>query len=191
MAMNAYYIPDGPKNLALIFTDVDFSKVTEYYVEAGNGSDVIATTPVYKVEKPCGDSIRIAFVNYLGAMDYITCCRQAIDHDAKSDQVQSPLRYPLVKSQPSISRLNVKSNDTYTVVTDEFNETDLDFLDELFDSPIAWIQWDGTEGQEDSYLPIVIKDATLPKLKADDRFSYETIIQFTFSNDRINIRSNA
>ena len=188
---NVYYIPDGPKNLAGIFTDIDFTKVAEYFVELHDSDDnIIATTPVYPCVKPCDDNVRIHFINYLGGIDAINFERSTVEHDTKSDALQVSPRIPLFKPDHSDGRFNITANDTYTVVTSEFEEDELGWLDELFDAPEAWMEWAGTQGQPASYLPIVISDAKVIKVQAEDRFQYLITVVFTMSNERIIIRSN-
>jgi len=44
--MKAIYIPNGPKNLATLFPDVNFRDVAEYYLELTDSDvNVVATTP--------------------------------------------------------------------------------------------------------------------------------------------------
>ncbi len=94
----------------------------------------------------------------------------------------------MVKSQHSIGRFGVVSNDV-VVGTAIVEEQHMDYYDELLDSPLAWLEWTGTQGQPDDYIPIVISSKKSPKFKQDDRFYYELVVEFTFSHDRSIIRN--
>ena len=112
-----------------------------------------------------------------------------IDHEAKSDSSQVPEQYPLNKPDHAINRFNVSANETYTVKSVAYDESAQAWLTELLDSPMAWMQWKGTQGQPDSYIPIVISDQTLQRRKEDDRFYYEVDLQFTLSHAKFIIRN--
>lgn len=188
----AYYIPNGPKNLATLFPLVDFDNVGRYYVEVKDtNGDVIATSPMNV--QCCGccedDRIRINFLNSLGGIDAINFKLVTQEHESKSSEYEKPIQYPLEKPEHGIGRFNVKSNDTFKVSNNEYSEEDKQWLDEILDSPIAWIQWEGTQGQDDSFIPIVILDKKFEKIKENDRFIYELIIEFKMSHEKFIIRN--
>lgn len=188
----AFYIPNGPKNLQTLFPAVDWENVGRYYVEVKNlDGDVIATSPMNI--QCCGccadDRVRINFLNYLGGIDAIDFKLLIQEHETKSDQYEKPAQYPLEKPEHGMGRFNVKSNDTFKVYNKEYSEVDKDWLDEIIDSPIAWIQWEGTQGQDDSYIPIVIQDKKMEKIKENDRYIYELVFEFTLSHERVIIRN--
>lgn len=183
------YIPNGPKNLQVLFPDVDFSFIENYTTQVTTAIGVAATSTNNVVVNCCEDAIRIHFVNYLGTVDSIQMKLITKEHAATSEEYKKNIAYPLQKPGHALSRYNVKSNDTYTCVTTRYNEEDFNWIDELFDSPLAWIEWKGTQGQPDSYLSIKIIDAKYQKQKEDDRFSYEISLQFILSNDRIIVRN--
>lgn len=192
MATKAYYIPEGTKNLQAIFPLIDFYQVAEYYVELVDILDiVVATTPINRV---CGcehaeDVVRIHFLNALGGIDAVNFKLRTKEHEAKSDSYEKPTQYPLDKTVHSINRFNVKSNDTHLAVTLDYNEEHFDWLDELVDSPLAWMEWAGTQGQPASFLPVVILDKKITKQKEEDRYYYEYEIEFKFSHEKFNIRN--
>ena len=62
-------------------------------------------------------------------------------------------------------------------------EEDVDYFEELFDSPLAWLEWNN------EYLPIVIEDTKFTKRKIEDRYEYETTIDFRYSKEKIIIRN--
>lgn len=187
-----FFIPNGPKNLETLFPLVDFNNVARYYLEVKDiNGDVVATTPMN--EQCCGccddERVRINFLNYLGGIDAIDFKLLTQEHESKSSEFEKPTQYPLEKAVHAIGRNNVKSNDTFKVYNKEYTENDKEWLDEILDSPIAWIQWEGTQGQDDSYIPIVIIDKKFEKIKEKDRFIYELIFEFKLSHEKFIIRN--
>lgn len=188
----AYYIPNGPANLQSIFPAVDFTQVAEYYVDILDDNNVqVATTTMNQI---CGcedddDCIRIFFQNGQGAIDAVNFKVTEKNHEAKSDAYQKPTSYPLVKADHSVNRLNVKSNTTYKAVTIDYNEEDFDWLEQLFDAPLAWIYQPAIQGQAAACLPVVILDQVFPKQKVEDRFTYQVEIEFKLSHEKFIIRN--
>lgn len=188
----AFYIPNGPKNLATLFPLVDFQNVGRYYIEVKDtGGTVIATTPMN--EQCCGccdeERIRLLFLNSLGGIDGIDFKLLVQEHESKSDEFERPTTYPLSKPDHGLNRFNVKSNDTYKIYNNEYSEIDKDWLDELLDSPLAWLQWEGTQSQDDSYLPVMILDKKFEKVKQEDKFIYEITLEFKMSHEKYIIRN--
>lgn len=188
--MKAIYIPTGTKNLSPTFNSINFRDVESYYVElVDQTGDVVATSNIYLPEV-CGDDvIRIHFVNALGAIDSINFHKVSIAGNTSSDQWQRPLADQFSRTAHGASRFNVRSNDRYTVRTTDYQEDDMPWIDELFRSPLAWIEFNDFQGDPDSYLPIVILDKKVEKLKEDDRYTYEVILEFELSHETINIRN--
>lgn len=157
----------------------------------GGGLDdtqiVIATTPNYINEHECDDDIHIHFVNYLGQIDSVPFKLINIEHVVKSELFQVSTKQPLIKNVHGTNRINIKIDEPNTAQA-IFNESDMDWLQELYDSPFTWIEWKGTQGQADDYLPIVISDQKVTKKKVEDRFQYLVDIEFTPSNEKIPIR---
>jgi hypothetical protein len=187
----AYYIPNGPKNLSPLFGTIDFSDIESYFVEVlDEDNSVVASSPLNQIDGCCDDDkIRLHFLNYLGSVDAINFKLLTLEHESKSDALQRAVSYPLNKPTHAGARINVKSNDTYTAVCTDYTEKDKDWIDELFDSPLSWMEWSGIQGQDDSYIPIVILDKKFLKVAQDDRFIYEITIDFQLSHDRFIIRN--
>lgn len=188
----AFYIPNGPKNLQTLFPLVDFNDVAKYYVEVKNANGtVIATSPLNI--QCCGccedDRVRVNFLNGLGGIDAIDFKLLTQEHETKSSEFEKPTQYPLDKPDHGLGRFNVKANDTFKVYNKEYHEEDRQWLDEILDSPVAWIQWEGTQGQADSYLPIVILDKKFEKIKENNRFIYELVFEFKLSHEKVIIRN--
>jgi hypothetical protein len=188
----AYYIPNGPKNLEPVFPGIDFDNIAEYYLELLDDADtVIATTTMNKLEacKDEDDIFRIFFLNSLGAVDGIDLTRKSTEKESKSDSWEKPVQYPLSKPEHAINRSNVKSNKTISLVSYDYEEQDGDWIEELFESPVAWMQWAGTQGQADNFIPVVIVDKKWSKVQENDRFNYEVALEVLMSHERFIIRN--
>lgn len=187
--IKAYYIPSGPKNLKAMFPTLNFDNIDEYYVEVKAAGLTIATTPDFKMEKTCEDDVRIRFLNYSGTIDGINFNLVTDEHEAKSSTMQRPLSIPLTKSSHSIHRYAVKANNILTLSNSSYGEDEMSWINELVDSPLAWIEWKGIQGQPDDYIPIVMMDAKIFNRKAEERYYNEVILQVYMSNEKIIIRN--
>ncbi len=187
--MKAVYIPSGTKNLAALFPTVNFNDIEEYIVDLMDiTGHALATTTNYLIDSCEGDAARIHFLNKLGGIDAMNFKPITTEHGATSDSSERPTVYPLSKPLHAINRFNVKSNETFTLTSIEYSEADMVWVTELLDAPLAWMEWKGTQGQPDSYLPVVIQDQKFQILKEDERYTYEVTILCILSNTRQNIR---
>jgi hypothetical protein len=190
---SAYHIPNGPKNMAAIFPSISWKDVEEYYIEVMNlESVVIATTcrNVIGAVSPAEDeTVRLHFLNSLGGIDAVNFCSTEESYETKSDSSQVPLSYPLLKSEGGYSRSNIQANETYKVSTTLYTEKEMKWLKELISSPAVWLEWKGTQGQPDDYLPVLLEDAKVITLKPEDRYVYELTLEFKLSNADITIRN--
>lgn len=188
--MKAYYIPNGPKDLATLFPLVDFDDVQSYYIEVESGGNVIATGTVNELDgECCTDKVRLRFLNYLGAIDAINFKKVIDEHEAKSDRKQVSTTYPLVKSKHTVGRFNVTANNFLTLSTHDYREEDMGWINELIDSPLAWIEWDGIQSQADDFIPVVVLDMKAENVKKDDRYVYEITLVVEMSNQKFIIRN--
>ncbi len=188
MPSNAYYIPCGPDNLASLFPAVDFSKVREYFIQVlDSATTIIASTPLNVMVNPCENDLRIHYVNLAGAVDSFTVTLTNIEHATKADAYQATITNPLVKSVHAINRINLKANNTYRVQL-IVQEDNMEMVQELLDTPYAWIEWPGTQGQGPDYLPIVLLDQKTPIRKPEERYEYPLDIDFILSHERMTIR---
>ncbi len=188
--MKAIYIPNGPKNLASLFPDIDFRDIEDYHVVLTDEAFTEHVSGTWNTIQVCSeDHIRIHFLNSLGAIDAMNFEIVNIESENKSDSYESAPNIDLQKKVHGINRFNVKTNSTYTVRNCDYTEEDREWIEELFASPLAWIEWKGIQNQPDSYLPIVIIDQKMPLRKEDDRFYYEVNLQFKLSHERYNLRN--
>jgi hypothetical protein len=190
--VRVYYIPNGPRNIQAMFPGVNFSNVARYYIEMQDVTNaVIGNTTINElVSQCCGlDKIRVHFLNYLGTIDAINFSLAQKEHEAKSSSFERSTTWPLIKRTHGINRFNVKSNDTLTLSVIDYREEDMGWVDELVDSPLAFMEWIGTQGQSDDYIPLVVQDIKKISFKRDDRWIYEVIIEVKLSHDRIIIRN--
>ena len=186
--MVTFLLPSGPKNLQSLFPGVDFSQVEEYYlqVQDQNSLEVLATTNRFNRSCCCNeDTFRLFFVNYVGGIDAINFKLMTEEHETVSSSWKKSNVYPLAKWDGGTQRYNVTSNETWTVYNTCFTEQDQEWIKEMLDSPNAWVQWTGTEGQDDDYIPVVIKDGKYGTRKFEERYQYVVEIQIEFANGNI------
>lgn len=190
--MVTFLLPAGPKNLQSLFPDVVFSQVDEYYLEIVNKDtlDTIATTNRYKRSCCCNeDTFRLFFVNYLGTIDAINFRTLTENTETVSSSWKKPLKYPLEKWDGGKQRFNVTSNESIVAVNTCFGEEDQEWIKELLATPNAWIQWFGTQGQDDDYIPVVIKDGKFETRHFQGRYDYTLQIEFEYANENIILRN--
>lgn len=184
-----YLIPNGPKNLAELFPAIDWQKVDEYYVEAYDHlENHVATTPINKIGCCCTeDKVRIHFLNYLGSFDAVNFELVKQSHTNTSSQYKRSLSIPLLKTSTGAERFNVRSNESFIARTKCYQETNYSWCMELLDSPKAFLEWKGTQGQDDSFLPIVILDAKFDRDPEDHTFVFT--VEYKLGNEKIIIRN--
>ena len=182
--MKTIDLPNGPNNLSF----ADFTNVESYSVEYqfDNGINVISQN---EIACCCNESIRIHFINYLGRIDKINFGYVEETFEAKSDTWQKSLNYPLTKSDGGTRRIYIKSNESYKATNKCYSEEDMNWIKELLSSPIAWIEWKGTEDQSDDYIPIEIIDKKFLPLKNEERYKYEVVFEFKMANENIHLRN--
>jgi hypothetical protein len=190
--MVTFMLPSGPKNLQSLFPGVDFTQVEEYYLQITDqsGPDVLATTNRFKRSCCCNDDIgRLFFVNSLGGIDAINFRLLTEETETNSTTWKKPNVYPLVKFDGGFQRQNITSNETWLVMNKCFQEADQEWLKELLATPNAWIQWFGTQGQDDDYLPVVINNGKFFTRKFEGRYEYILEFSFTFANENVTLRN--
>lgn len=182
--MKTIDLPNGPAN----FPDVDFSNVKNYSVEYefDDGKKILIQN---EISCCCSENIRIHFVNYLGRIDAINFNLPEESLETKTDSWQKSLNYPLLKSDGGVKKINIKSNEIYKAVNSCYKEEDMEWIKELFTTPKAWIEWTGTEGQPDDYIPINITDKKIVTRKSEGRYFYDVVIEFSMSNENIHLRN--
>lgn len=185
------YIPNGPKNLKSLFPAIDFNQVKEYFVEIlDEDGATVATSTLNKMGCCCNeDTLRIHFLNYLGTYDAVNFNNNTILHKSVSETYRKGLPNVLSKTDTGMERTNIRSNDTKSGLNNCYDESNNEWLQELADSPKAFEEWKGTQSQADSYLPIVILDKDLLKLKTENRFTYDFTIEYIMANDVNAIRN--
>lgn len=186
-----YLIPDGPKNLASLFPEINWRDITEYFVQVLDvNSAIVGTTPLINLCNCVNDeSVIVYFLNYLGNFDAAVFQKPHVIHEPSSSEFKKGLKYPLQKTDTGTERFNVVSNDTYEAKRKCIAE-EMIWLQECADSPKAFMEWPGKEGQPEDYLPVVIINSKFDKLKNDlSEFQYEYVIQFKLSNEFFSIRN--
>lgn len=189
-----FKVPTGPKNLEQIFATVDFTNVAEYYVTVVDqgSSAVILTSPRMIPDCCCDESMvaRIFFLNYAGDIDGINMKRILEETETNSTSWKKANAYPLEKWDGGFYRFNVNSNETVSAETACYSdEEDQEWLKELLGTPNAWVQWTGTQGQDDNYVPIIIVDGKFVTRKLEGRHTYVLQLQFKYANENLILRN--
>lgn len=185
------WISAGPKNLAAAFPTVDFNNVREYYIEVYNEpGNVIFRTCLYTIGCCClPDKVRLHFGNHMGTTDAINFADYRVVNDNSSSNWKKANSIPLTKQSTGINRFNVRANDIYECSTGCYSEAEMRWCMEMLNSPVAFIEWSGTEGQSDDFLPVVILDAKFERRKMYERYNMELVVQFKMANEKIIIRN--
>jgi hypothetical protein len=176
MAKSVYLVPFGTRNLQALFPALPWSEIVNYYltVTEDGSPTVLATTPTVQVEG-CEDDLKISFLTYLGHIDTLIFKKTDQQHEVKSEHFYKGVS---TVTNHNISRNSIVANDVFSG-TLYIREEDVNYYDEILDSPIAWLQG------EDDFIPIVILDKKSIKHKIEDRYEYEIIVDFKYSHERI------
>lgn len=182
-----YSIDGGIAGLLTWIPGVDWDNVVEYdvYVFAFFFQ---AIQQHYIVQNNC-ERVRIFFRNKAGAWDGINFEYAEEQTKTQSGQYQTSLPAVMdTKAVTGINRLQPRQGETVTVQCKEYGEKDINWIKELLDTPRAYIQWDGKEGQPAGLLPIKIEDSDIKTLKNDERFEYLIILKYINPNEVISLR---
>lgn len=190
---SVYYMPTGPKNLDAAFpvAPVDWLSIKSYSVElvASTGTTIL-TSNTYDLGCCCTDEkARIQFLNYLGTFDGVNFRKPLVIHEPKSEMYVKAGKTSMGKRIISAQRHSVRSNDTWEAKTDCYGELNMPWLQELADSPLAYMQWASKQGQPDDFLAIFILDKPFEKLKNVNEHLYDFSVTYKLSNDFKNIRT--
>ena len=190
MSAITFQLPAGPRNLAPIFTGVNFQNVEEYYLQLTASGAPLATTNKYKrLPVCCDEALWIFFVNYAGGIDSVPFKQILKQKETKSSTWKKALKHPLKKWDGGLQKTNVQSNEVVSAESFFFQESDQEWLLQVVDSPNVWLLWRGTQGQPDDYLPIVISDGKFVQEKDNERYFYSLQIEFVMSNDNHTLRN--
>jgi hypothetical protein len=186
-----YNIPNGLLNLSTLFP-VDFNYVKKYNIEVLDVNDVIVAGWENTIGCCCNsDLVRIHFLNYLGTFDAINFDKPKILHEASASEYVKSLKSPLLPTDSGSERFGVKANDTYEARNKCYKEADMNWVQELIDSPKVFSEYIPPPGAPitNYFYPIVMLNGKLEKQKNDREFIYDFIVQFKLSNDFITIRN--
>lgn len=186
-----YFIPDGPKNLTSLFPAIVWRNVQDYYVQVLDSADaVVATSVVNRMQDWFNDDEheRVYFLNDCGCIDALNFLKPNATTEDSSSKFQTSVGSPLLKSDFSGNRFNVRGNETREVIRNS-EESETSWLEECKRSVMAFRDWTGIESQSDGYMSIVILNGKMDKIKRVDDYIYKFILQFELSNDRPSIRN--
>lgn len=181
--MRCINVPIGTKNIKNWHPSIIMEDVAEYFIEMVDSSDtVLASSSSYFVKPNHEHCIRLHFFNAMGAIDAINFDLVDSELTSTSQDIKSPLIYPLSKPEHEVKRFNIEANETYTVRSDEYPEEAMTWLRELITTSTLWLEWKGVQGQVDSYLPVVLVDNPILVKKHFDSFLYIVELKFKLSH---------
>lgn len=179
-----FNLPAGPKNLTALL-GVNWTNVDHYNVQLLDDTDaVLLKTPEYYLDCCCdSDKVRIHFRNSLGTFDAVNFLPPRIIRDVESEEYRKTLPSALSKTDGSIERFNIRANVVYECLTTCYDEEHQPWLMELAQTGKGFMEWTGTQGQSDSYIPVRILDGKFEEKKNADEYLYQFRIQFKMAND--------
>lgn len=193
--MKVYQIPEGIPNLQPYFPALNFrsDNVISWKIQAKDATGVVIAETrenIYKLLSK--DRTRLNFINQFGGMDGADFIRIDGEKEIKGEVWQKSLHFPLDKTKGGMIRKNINSNETYTLQTTLYSEFDQEWISELADSPLAWIEMLLPNGlgqkTEKQFIPIVISDINFPIIKSEGRFLYLVKIKYYMANANITFR---
>jgi hypothetical protein len=190
--MNSYFIPAGPKNLQALFPALSVEQIDSYFLVMRDATGLeLATSVMYKLDCCCSEGyVRIEFMNDDGTKDGVNFGKPSIVQEAKSSMFQKHKNYPETKEDYGLRKFNLRANDTYECSTTCYDEKAMQWMSELFRSPVAYLhQMNQPQNQGDFYLPINIVDGTFDLQKNSEEYSYLVTIKFTLANIYSSIRT--
>lgn len=197
---SVYYLPAGPKNFAglgVAFGSVpNWDTIKRYRMILTPTSFSIAGTMRWKspwitITKPCAESKRFIFANWLGHYDTITFDEFQEEFRVSAagwEQYNIGNFNSIGKEAFGKHRYNVRSSELVTV-TGYFKESEMFHVKQFLSNPLCYIEMKGTAGQLDYMLPVRLLDVTAMTRKVDERYIYIITVQVEPANERINIRN--
>ncbi len=199
------YVGVGVKNLVnngLLDTNGNavtyntFLGITRYFVQArkSNGQPASELIKFTLNNQDCKyETIRLAYLNRLGGYDYISLNKKSVNRteitrsNYKANYGYSPLQYNDVNQnnqwdygsyEGGTRSYNVNAIETIEANSDFLNESDAEYLLELFTSPVCYIQ------RGDEFEPCVVteKDYTLQTTDNDKLKQY--VVQIQLGNEQ-------
>lgn len=193
--MKVYHIPEGIPNIKKLIPQLDFRAdfVKSWKVQAKDAEgNVIGETRENVFLPICEDRIRLGFINQFGGMDGLNFIRVDGEKEVKGETWQKSLKFPLDKRKGGTLRKNIQSNEVYQVQTILYNEFKQEWVAEIADSPLTWIEMMLPNGfnQETvkEFIPIVISDISFPIIKSEGRYLYLVNIKYYMANANITFR---
>lgn len=189
------HIPSGIPNINGVGSAWLTADSYRLYVWDMSTNLLLAASPLYKISRINNpDRKRIWFMNKFGIMQAVSFTDYSEQLKVSSTIGQIPLNPKgfndqTTKLSSSIFRDGIDSNETVTLIQ-VFQESDMPWLKELFDTPVAYVEYSGTS-TNGQVIPIVINDDTFDVRKQilDDRWAYEVTMKYTMSNPNIRQRN--
>lgn len=188
-----YYMPTGQKVLQTLpgGSSVPWDSLKKYRVSLKLSTQYYFIAPfMYKIPN-CEKEVRIRYCNELGCFDSITFQEKTDSLLTKSSGWEKKIITPssgIKAYNAHRNRYDVQSA-SKTVAIGYFAENQTPIIQELFGSPIAFIEWVGKQSQVDDYIPIVISDGEFVSDKHEDDFEYNAVLEFERANAKTHIRN--
>jgi len=198
-----YYVPFGMKQLSQFspFSTIPISNLSKYTViisavvndtlrHLSTYQDIyISPTILQQTQFPYGK--RVWFLNRLGVYEQVSFGTYDETFTTTSSAKETPYissAMSVAKSYRTKGRLNARSNETGEI-SGVFSEDEVEWLKELMESTQTFIEWKGTQGQNDDIVPINIADSEITSVQYEGKFQYNIKIKYTMANEHFIVRS--
>lgn len=182
-----YSINGGIAALMQYIPYIDWANVIEYEVFVFDFFFQAMRQKYYIID--CCERVRLFFRNKLGTWDGISFEYAEETTTTESTKYQKSLPLTLTtKAARGTSRMQPTQGEVVTVQCKEYGEKDQDWIKELLDTPVAYVQWAGGQGQGYGLLPVNILDSEIKTLKNGDRYEYLLILKYEISNRTPSLR---
>lgn len=184
-------IDGGIPQMTIEFPTVQWNNVVEYDVTVYADTTALNQLAYQRfIVDGCKDRLRIIFLNGLSGFDGINLNDVSAVVKSTSGIWQKPIQPgDSRKNIAGLSRAQVLQSDSIQGICNDFQEQDMEWIAELFGSPLAYTQWDGGQGQAANLLPVVIEDGDFERRKVENRYEYLVTVKFRMANERINLRT--
>jgi len=191
-----YYIPYTRRSLQGLagYGLIPWNTISSYQIRLTIGDlsqTAFISWPIYLEKKEEPERLRIRYMNKAGGYDSINFCYIDIVDKISSDiwqQSRQLMPYSGNKSGFGQQRFNVRSNEQVSVTRD-VPERDMPLIQELFESPVSYLEWDGAQGQAPELIPIRITDTDIQTQKSENRHENLLTLTFQYANPNINLRN--
>lgn len=192
--VETFAIPYAPRAISALPGGgaIPWNLVKQYYVYmtlvAGpQAGERVFSTPLLQLTR-CVRRYRFWWRNYLGHFEQINFEDFAEITEVKSSRTEKPLVGPInQKRKYGNQRVNVHSNEVI-YVRDYFEEDEMPRISEFLSSNRVYKETSRAETeyyQATDFLPVIIRDSKIDRIKMEDRWYYEVVLEIELANDNI------